>query len=490
MSIQTIKDQIMNAFMKMKNKRLIIGGIILVLLALGSLAFIKIQSANTSNAKATKTVTTSEVKSGDLTVEISGTGNVVAVDAIDLAFSTQGKVAELNANPGKSVAEGDVLAKLDRITSLKIDVDTQKLALVKAQKALDDLETNKEIKLANALLAQSDAAAALEKAQYGELNKYSPRCEKNVTEQYYYDYMYAKHEFNYWNNAYIDGGTGYGTMYILQRRAPYILSMNQAYVNWKYCEGYSELEMNQSKAKVETTSAAYLKAQDYYKLLESTGGIDPDELTLAETTKKNAELQLEEAQRILDGATLVSPMDGTVISVAAAEGESLDKDTYKSSFIQIADLSNPVLKASFDETDLSSLNTNCAVQATFASLANKVYEGRITQINPSLATTDGVSSLQVFIELTEPQTTEKITLPIGLSAAVELNCTIAQNVLIVPLQALKEESDGKALVYVLNTDGTSEARSVTVGKKSSNYAEILGDISVGDKLLPAQSIDK
>ena len=103
-----------------------------------------------------------------------------------------------------------------------MDVDNKQLELTKAQKALDDLETNKEMKLANALIAQSDASRSTGDCPKRQLTKYSPRCEKNVTEQYYYDYMYAKHDFNYWNNAYVDGGTGYGTdVYI---RAPCTLS--------------------------------------------------------------------------------------------------------------------------------------------------------------------------------------------------------------------------------------------------------------------------
>ncbi len=125
-----------------------------MLLALGCLAFIQYQSTRKIKAEATQTIKTAEVTKGDLTTEISGTGKIVAPNAIDLVFSTTGKVAELNVNPGNLVEEGDVLAKLDRIASLELNVKNAKLALTKAQQALDDLETNKEITLANALIAQ------------------------------------------------------------------------------------------------------------------------------------------------------------------------------------------------------------------------------------------------------------------------------------------------------------------------------------------------
>jgi RND family efflux transporter MFP subunit len=472
----------MNSFLNQKNRRLIIGGIIIMFLALGSLAFISVQSAGKDQTPTTQALKTAEVIVGDLTSEVSGTGSIVAPNAVDLAFSTTGKVAELNVNPGNLVTEGDVLAKLDRISALEMNVDSAKLALSKAQKALDDLEANKEITLANALTAQSEAAKALEKAQKGEVNKYTGRCEKNVTENYYMEYMYSRGDYLYWAR-FLEGGSGYGEMYIRQNMAPYELEMRTNYANWKYCEGYSELEINQSSAAVDLAQSNYDKAKEYYEALKNNNGIDPDEQALAEMTKKDAELKLEEAQKILDGATLTSPIDGTVLTVAASVGEILDKDTYKSPYIKIADLSEPVLKASFDETDLPNINTGCSAKATFSSLQGKIYDGTISQIDPALTETNSVSSVTTYISLKNDPSAEITNLPVGLNATVELTCTLANDVLLVPLQALKDEDGGKAQVYVMNADNTYTAHMVDVGQKSMTHAEIKGNLKVGDKVI-------
>jgi HlyD family secretion protein len=483
MPTQTNKDQIMDAFQKLKNKRLIIGGIIVVLLGLGSFAFVSLQSAGKNQAKSTQSIKTAEVTKGDLTTEVSGTGKIVAPNAVDLAFSTTGKVAELNVNPGNQVAEGDVLAKLDRIAALQETVETAKLSLTKAQQTLDDLVTNKEVTLANALIAQSDAAAALEKAKLGVVNKYSPRCVKNVTEVYYFDYMYARSDYLFWYNALINQNTGYGDMYIQERMAPYKLKMDQSYSNWKYCEGFSELEIEQSDSSLEKTQSAYDKAKEYYEKLKANDGIDPDTQAIAEATKKNAELQLEQAQNTLDGATLVSPMDGTILTVASAVGEILDKDTYQSPYIEIANLSKPVLQATFDESDLASINTNCTASASFTSLADKKYEGTITQINPALSENNSVASIEAYISLKNDPSAEVVNLPVGLNATIELTCPLAKDVLMVPLQALKNEDNGQAQVYVQNTDGTSTAHTVTIGLKTMSFAEVSGDIKAGEKVI-------
>ena len=108
---------------------------------------------------------------------------------------------------------------------------------------------------------------------------------------------------------------------------------------------------------------------------------------------------------------------------------------------------------------------------------------RSHRLIPSLVTTDSVTTAQAYISLKNTQSSEKMTLPIGLSATVELTCNIAENALLVPLEALKEEDSGKAQVYVLTSDGTTEARSVEVGAKSATYAEVKGNINVGDVVI-------
>ncbi len=473
----------MIAFQKLKTKRLMVGGLILVLLVMGVASFMRYSKVGTAHAQATPTIKSAEVTIGDLTTEISGTGSIVALNPVDLSFSTTGKVAELYVNPGKSVEEGDVLAKLDRISTLQMNVENAKLNLAQAQKALDDLETNKEITLANALTAQSEAAAALETAKNGQVNKYSGRCEKNVTESYYIEYMFNRSNYLFWYNALIKQNTGYGDMYIQQNMAPWKKAMNQNYSNWKYCEGYSELEINQSNAAVEKAQAEYEIAKEHYETIKNNNGIDPDEFALAEITKKNAELQLEEAQRILDGATLTSPIDGTVISVAAPVGEILDKDSYQSPYIEIADLTKPVVKANFDETDLAGINSTCAVKATFTAIPNKTFSGTITRIDPSLTTTNNVSSVSVYINIETDSASELTTLPVGMNSTIDLTCTTAHNALLVPIQALKDEQSGKAIVYVLNSDGTYTEHSVEVGEKTLSMAEIKGDIKAGDRVV-------
>jgi multidrug efflux pump subunit AcrA (membrane-fusion protein) len=71
------------------------------------------------------------------------------------------------------------------------------------------------------------------------------------------------------------------------------------------------------------------------------------------------------------------------------------------------------------------------------------------------------------------------TLPIGLSATVEIISNQAQNVLLVPVEALRELSEGSYAVFVME-NGTPVLKTVEVGLMDYTYAEIKSGLNEGD----------
>lgn len=103
-----------------------------------------------------------EVERGDLTVSVSGSGNIGVSDEASLAFGSAGRVDKLYVEEGDKVSEGDVLAKLD--------TGALELALAQAQLALDEAEYNLK-QLKKRLSSTSDrvkiAESQVEVAQLG-----------------------------------------------------------------------------------------------------------------------------------------------------------------------------------------------------------------------------------------------------------------------------------------------------------------------------------
>ncbi len=70
-------------------------------------------------------------------------------------------------------------------------------------------------------------------------------------------------------------------------------------------------------------------------------------------------------------------------------------------------------------------------------------------------------------------------MPLGLSATVDVVAGSAENVLLLPVEALREREDGSYYVYVINGQ-TPELREVELGLKDYTYAEVLDGLRQGE----------
>jgi multidrug efflux pump subunit AcrA (membrane-fusion protein) len=156
----------------------------------------------------------------------------------------------------------------------------------------------------------------------------------------------------------------------------------------------------------------------------------------------------------------------------------------------VADLAHPLIDASFDQTDYLSFNEGCNTNVTFDALPGKTFPGKLTLVKPALATTNGFQSVKGVVELDTSTQTLSSPLSLGLSATVEVICQQAKNVLMVPVQVLKNVNGTQADVYVLNSAGTPEKRQVTTGLSNGIFTEVSSGLRNGEKVIvkgaPAQ----
>ena len=117
-----------------------IAAIILLCLALaGSVACIPFRGGAGEEADTSQLV---EVVRGDLSVVVSGSGNIAVSDEADLTFGSSGKVDELYVEEGDEVSYGEVLAELDT-SALELALTEAELAVEQAELAIKQAETGK-----------------------------------------------------------------------------------------------------------------------------------------------------------------------------------------------------------------------------------------------------------------------------------------------------------------------------------------------------------
>lgn len=175
-----------------------------------------------------------------------------------------------------------------------------------------------------------------------------------------------------------------------------------------------------------------------------------------ETAKNNYESSkatLEKATRNLGYATITSPIDGVVISRAVEEGQTVASGFSTPTLFTIAnDLTQMRVIAKVDEADIGGVEVGQKVTFGVDAYPNDTFEGKVTQVRLEATTESNVVTYEVVISAYNPD----LKLKPGLTANVTIYTLERNNILTIPVKALRFVPDEKAL----------EALSLTV--KQSN----------------------
>jgi HlyD family secretion protein len=453
--------------------------IVAILLAGGWIAYFQINSAN-AQATTTDTLQTTVARKGDLVIYASGTGTLTALDEVDLGFKTSGEVKEINVEVGDKVSAGDVLAVIDD-SSTQIKYTQAKRTLLEltsvasvaaAEEAVAAAQTDVvsainelsylispevyywETEVESAKLELEEAKTALEKSpndkdlqeKVTKAEAYLDYAEDKLKGNwYYYDHNYLKNTFTVWDKT---SGT-------------------------KYIAAPTDADIAEARAGLTQAKATLQEAQYLYAAL--TGGEVPEDATGSGLTElEQAKLDLEEAEVNLAGTTLVSPINGTVMSVDMSIGDTVGT----SAVITVADLSQHYLEVFLDASDWASISVDYPTEVTFDILPDSIFTGTVTQIDPGLYTESGSSVVRAIVQLTNVDE-KTFNLPLGTSAAVDVIGGKATDAILIPIEALHDAGDGQYGVFVLK-NGEPRLQLVEIGIKDLSSVEIKSGLNQGD----------
>ncbi len=454
-----------------KTRRIWIAVVAAVIIAAGGLGyyFWKQQTGQTVQA-ATESLSTAQVRQGDINLSVTGSGTLAAGQEKNLAFSASGTVATVNVQVSDKVKKGDVLAELSNLSELQDDINTAQAALNAAQQELDTLKQSAASNLANAQLALVKAEKAVTDAKSEVVQKDWVRCDKDTLNAYYFTYIHAQEYLDSLGAG--DGSNAYYTNTILPQKN----IVAQAKANYEYCAGYTDYEVSSSQAGLAVAEADLTKAKATLDTLTKNNGIDPIELATAENKVSSAQLKVDTAKETLAGATLTAPFDGTILAVEGLAGDSVGTDT----FITIADLAHPLINFSVDEADMENVEVGQAAEVVFDALPDQTFKGTVTRIDPSLTTSGQykVATGVIQMEVGDDSTSSRLLK--GLTGTVTLVQASAENVLLVPLQALRDLGDGTYAVFVVGSNNEPRMKVVEIGLQDDTYVEIKSGLSLGD----------
>jgi len=453
--------------------------LVLILAVGGGVTYFQMNMVESQTTE-TETLQTTIARKSDLVIYASGTGTLISMDEVDLGFKTSGQVLQINVAVGDEVSTGDVLAVIDdsgvqvQYTQAKRNLLelTSAAAVATAQEAVAAAQSDLilannqlaylispavyrwEIEVETSKQAVTDAKNALEKspndadlkAALEKAEAYLDFAEDELKGNwYYYDHSYLRNNFTVWDKT---SGT-------------------------KYIAAPTDADIAEARAGVTQAKATLQEAEYLYTAL--TGGEVPEDATgsgLGEL--EQAKLDLADAEVELAGATLVSPINGTVMSIDMSIGDTVGT----SSVMTIADLSQQYLEVFLDESDWASINVGYPTEVIFDILPDSIFTGSVTQIDPGLYTESGSSVVRAIIQLTDVDDAA-FNLPLGTSAAVDVIGGEATDAILIPIEALHDAGNGQYAVFVM-TDGEPRLQLVEIGIKDLSSVEIKSGLNQGD----------
>ncbi|MBR0426281.1 MAG: efflux RND transporter periplasmic adaptor subunit [Clostridia bacterium] len=182
-----------------------------------------------------------------------------------------------------------------------------------------------------------------------------------------------------------------------------------------------------------------------------------------------------ELLRLYQAGAIFAPISGKVQSVFESESAENEAETW--TLAVLAPQEQMIVTAAVDESDILAVSVGQDASVTISSISDDDFAGKVTSIEKTGASSNGVTSYAVEVTLDR---TEKM-LP-NMSATVSVRIEGVDNALLVPEGAVTKTRDS-AYVYTAVDESSGELGGmveVQVGLSGGGYIEITGGLEEGD----------
>lgn len=222
----------------------------------------------------------------------------------------------------------------------------------------------------------------------------------------------------------------------------------------------------------------------------------------AQIAQTQATLKADEAR--LGYTSIYAPMSGTVVSVEAREGQTLNATYQTPNVLRIADLSSMTVWSEVSEADVRRIKTGMPVYFTTLGESQRRWQGHVRQLLPappvpesktgsdsSAKPSAAASKVVVYTALFDVDNADGELMP-QMTAKVAFVEYAEKDALSVPLAALVPVagSSDRFTARVLRPDGKVEVRQLRIGVRNRLAAQVLEGAQAGDRIVIAARAPK
>jgi HlyD family secretion protein len=496
--------------------------LIVVILAIYGIFF------RTGSSSTTTQYVFSKVQKQNVSVSVTGSGQVSALDQVDVSSEVSGTIDYVGVKAGDSVVKGKVIARLDS-TDASRAVDNADINLTNAQTAYDKAKKLYGNQLGESATTISDLAQALDDGYSAVANAFIdlPKIFMDVSDIYYeptnspyfsdmnisslggdlgikykyesgvmfdsakkdYETVFAKYK-----NISADSSQGEITDLILKTRdlvKKLSSSLTGTYNTIDYLSGRMTdgvpTGVNTDKSLLSSyitkTTGYASKLSTALTTIEDAG----NSTATAEINLKSAQLSLNQAEDSLKSAkealanhTIVAPFDGVIAKVP------VEVDDKVSNGGTVATIITKVMKVSIslNEVDATKIKVGDKATLTFDAILGLSMGGTVYEVDVLGTVSNGVVSYGVNISF--DSTDDRIKA--GMTTGVSMSTGSASDTLAISSAAISS-SNGKSYVLVPTSNTTAESTTdkttlkeveVQTGLSGDTLTEITSGLSEGD----------
>ncbi|MBW8803226.1 MAG: HlyD family efflux transporter periplasmic adaptor subunit [Catenulisporales bacterium] len=481
-----------------------------VVAAGGAGAWVLLGDSSPSKAATGRTVA---VQRGDVTAQVSASGNVTLPTEDDLAFTASGTVTEVDVKAGDHVKAGQVLAKIDptqanqQLTAAQAQLTTAQAQLTKLQQG----QTPQQAALsAQQLKSAGDSLAAAKTAYADAQNSISVDASNLQTAVNTAKSTLSADQATQAADCAAPAKAtcaADGNKVTQDQNA-----LTQAENAQKTGAQKDTQSLHQAQNSLTQAQNSYNTAVDQQAV--STAPATPDQLAQANQAIVTAQNAVAGAQKAVAGTTITAPQAGTVLSVGGTVGDVVSAGAAASSsapasssasgssggasggssggasaasassssskFIVLGDMTALTVRAEFAETDAAKLKAGEAAQVTINAIPGSALTATVQSVDPTATVVSNVVEYGVTLQFTTGQQ-DLAALKPGQTASVSVVTGKVTNVLYVPSSSVTK-AGGQSLVTVVN-GSTKTPTPVQVGVVGDATTEITSGLNEGDQVL-------
>ena len=240
-----------------------------------------------------------------------------------------------------------------------------------------------------------------------------------------------------------------------------------------------------AQSAVEDTEKAYQMA-----LNRQTSALRSVALARAELSRSGA--QVAQAQAALDrsdedlrNSTIVSPMDGLMLSRDVQVGDAVSSILVNGSqatlIMTLGDVSEVYVLGKVDEADIGKVYLDQTARIVVESFKDKKFNGKVTKISPLGKEKDNVTTFEVRVSILNPGGELKS----NMSANAEIILEEKKGVLLIPESAVIYDKDRKASIEIPDPKAEKgrAKKDVKLGISNGVKTELVSGLNEGQKVV-------